>query len=141
MLYLAEKVGLKQKFRNWKSKKHYEHDAYRDVLTYDPDSKMFTLDRTTVKQRDIEPADKIVTNDTYHYFNTPIPPQPRIVRDKNGFTVCTPIDDYQYTQNNDIIESLLAIIKPGANKNTIILAILGGVGVAVVGYILMSVVF
>lgn len=137
---MAEKIGIKQKFRNWKSKKHYEHDAYRDILTYDEQAERFTIDRTTVKQEDIQPDDKIVTNDTYHYFNTPLPPQPRQV--KNGpYTLCTPIDDYQYCQNNDIIESLLAIIKPGANKNTIILAILGGVGVAVVGYILMSVVF
>lgn len=140
MLYLAEKVGLKQKFRNWKSKRHYEHDAYIDILDYDEENERFTMDRTTVKQQDIKPSDKIVTNDTYHYFNTDLPPQPRIVKDAQGYTLCTPIDDYQYTKNNDIIDSLLAMIKPSANKNPIILAILGGLGVAVVGYILMTVV-
>lgn len=138
---MDKKVGIKQKYRNWKSKKHYEHDAYIDILDYDLDAERFILDRSTVKQQDIKPNDKLVTNDTYHYFNTPLPPQPRQVKDAQGYTLCTPIDDYQYTKNNDIIESLLAIIKPGANKNTIILAILGGLGVAVVGYILMSVVF
>lgn len=134
-----QKVGIKQKYRNWKSKKHYEHDAYRDFLTYDEQSERFSIDRQTVKQQDIHPDDKLVTNDSYHYFNTDIPPQPRVVKDDQGFTPCTPIDDYQYTQNNDIIDSLLAMIKPSANKNSIILAVLAGVGVVVVGFILMRV--
>ena len=138
MLYL---VDIKQKFRDWRSKKHYEHDAYIDTLTYDLDNELFILKRRTVKQKDIKPDDKMVTNDTYHYFNTPLEKQPREVTDAEGHILTTPITDYQFIQNNDVNDALTAIVREQANKNVILLAVLGAVGVIVVGYILMSVVF
>ena len=138
MLFL---VDIKQKFRNWRSKRHYEHDAYLDTLSYDLENNRFILNRKTVKQKDIKPSDKMVTNDTYHYFNTPLPKMPRKVVDDQGHILTTPINDYQYIQNNDINDALTAIVKEPVNRNIILLAVLGGLGVAVVGYLLMSVVF
>lgn len=134
-------VDLKQKYRNWRSKRHYEHDAYLDTLSYDLENNRFILNRKTVKQKDIKPSDKMVTGDTYHYFNTPLPKMPRKVVDDQGHILTTPINDYQYIQNNDINDALTAIVKEPVNRNIIVLAVLGGLGVAVVGYLLMSVVF
>ena len=134
-------ANLKQKWRDWRSKKHYEHDAYIDTLSYDNDSQRYTIDRKTVKMADIEPSDKMVTGDSYHYFNTTLEKLPRQVVDDQGHILTTPITDYQYILNDDINDSLLAFVKGQPNKNIIILAILGGLGVAVVGYLLMTVVF
>lgn len=131
---------LKEKYRALRSKKHYEHDAYIDTLDYDSDNQRFVMFRKTVKMADIKPSDLAVTNDKYHYFTSKIPPQPRRVIDDDGHVITTPITDYQYLMNNDINDSLLAMIKPRADKNTIILAVLAGLGVAVVGYLIMTVV-
>ena len=134
-------TDIKQKFRDWRSKKHYEHPAYIDTLTYDLENERFIMHRRTVKQKDIKASDKMVTNDTYHYFNTPLPKQPRQVTDDQGHILTTPITDYQFIQNNDVNDALTAIVKEQVNKNVILMAVLGAVGVIVIGFILMRVVF
>lgn len=133
-------MDIKQKFRNWKSNRHYNHDAYRDVLMYDETGGRFILERSTVKQKDTEPGDKIVLNDTYHYFVSEIPPQPRQVRDDEGHIMTTPISDYQFAMNNDVNDATIAIIKPQKNATNIIMGIVAGLGVAVVGYFIFTMV-
>lgn len=131
---------LKEKIRAWRSKKHYEHDAYIDTLEYDDDGQRFILNRQTVKMADIKPDDLAVTNDKYHYFKSSMDSQPRRVLDDQGHILTTPITDYQWLMNNDINDSLLALMKQRVNSNAIIVAVLAGLGVAVVGYLIMTVV-
>ena len=133
-------VDIKQKFRDWKSKKHYEHDAYRDVLNYEIGPQRFTLDRTTVKQKDIKASDKIVTGTTYHYFMSEIPRLPRKVKDSEGHILTTPTTDYQFLVNNDVNDATTALMKEQKNTNALIMGVLAGVGVAVVGFIIYTMV-
>ncbi len=137
MLYL---VDIKQKFRDWKSKRHYEHDAYRDVLSYDLVHQRFKLDRVTTKQKDIVPSDKIVTGTTYHYFVSEIPRLPRKVLDNEGHVLTTPTTDYEFLTNNDVNDATTALMREQKNTNALIMGVLAGVGVAVVGFIIYTMV-
>ena len=133
-------LSIKQKFRNWRSKRHYEHDAYKDVLSWDDNGQHFKLDRTTVKQKDIEPGDKIVTGHTYHYFISTMARVPRKVIDDKGHILTTPKTDYEFLTNNDVNDATTAIMKHDQDRNALIMGILAGVGVAVVGFIIYTMV-
>lgn len=127
-----------QIFRDIKSWWHFRHQAWRDVLTYDPEKKRYRLDRHTLIMKDINPDDLAVTGAKYHYFYTDLEPperhEKRVEVDEEGntheFLNTSAVSNYLYMVNNDINDAMAGTftnkpINPVVVGVIIVLAIVG----------------
>lgn len=131
-----------QIFRDIKSWWHFRHQAWRDVLYYDEETKRYRLERHTLYMRDINPNDLAVTGQKYHYFYTDLQPperhEKRTVVDEDGneheFLNTSASSNYLYMVNNDINDAMAGTFKNSAFNPKV-------VAIMVVVAIVMGVVF
>lgn len=111
-----------QIFRDIKSWWHFRHQAWKDVLYYDEETKRYRLERHTIYMRDIEPDDLAVTGQKYHYFYTDLKPperqEKRVVVDEEGnereYLNTSAASNYLYMINNDINDAMAGTFKNSA---------------------------
>lgn len=128
--------GLKQWNRDRKSAKHDDTNAWFDVISYDPATERYRLDRVTLKEKDV-PSDALsVTGDKHHYASVVCERPKRIIKDSEGFLETCAISNYLYMINNDINEALASIL----NSRYINWRLLGvlGIGAAIIVYIIVT---
>lgn len=130
-----------QIFRDIKSWWHYRHQAWRDVLYYDEETKRYRLERHTLYMRDINPNDLAVTGQKYHYFYTDlVPPERHEIREvededgnKHQYLNTSASSNYLYMVNNDINDAMAGTFKNSALNPKVI------VGMVVAGIIMLVV--
>lgn len=130
-----------QIFRDIRSWWHFRHQAWRDVLTYDPEKKRYRLDRNTLIMRDINPEDLAVTGSKYHYFYTELEAPERHEKrtevdgdgNKHEYLNTSATSNYLYMVNNDINDAMAGTF---TNNNVNPLVVGGLIVVAIVGAVL-----
>ena len=128
--------GLKQWFRDRKSAKYDDVNAWFDVITFDPENFRYRLDRTTIKEKDIPPDCPKVTGDKHHYGVVACEQPPRAIRDEKGYLNTSAISNYLYLVNNAINDALASV----SNSRYINWKLIGvlGIGAAIVVYIIVT---
>lgn len=128
--------GLKKTVRDARSEAHYNTNAWYDVLSYDPDTKRYRLDRVTIKERDVPPYTLPVTGDNHHYFTTTCIAPKREIKREDGTYRTNAITNFLYWRSNPINKALEWLYK--SRKVDLKALVIVGIGVAIVAYIIVS---
>lgn len=131
-----KRLGLKQYLRHIKSERHYNTRAWWDVLTYDPDTGRYRLDRTTMTERDVPEHVLPVTGDSHHYTTCTFERPEKEMKREDGTYRTTPTVNYLYYKSNAINDAMTSEWK-APRVNVKLLAMLG-IGGVIVFYILFN---
>lgn len=129
------KRDLVQPFRDLKSKWHFKHIAYRDILDWDAERQRLILDRKTIEQSEVEPIDLLVDGEKWKVFRTPLElptvPDTRVEVDEDGvehtYLNPTPISYNLYNESDVLNQASTGEFRTKI-INPLTLAIILGVG-------------
>lgn len=128
--------GIKQSIRDWRSERHWNENAWWDVLSYDPINKRYRLDRTTIKERDVPEYSLMVTGDTHHYLTCAYDRPKREIKREDGTYRLNAIALYLFYKDNSILDALTSVWKTKRIDTRAL--VIAGLAVAIGAYVLVS---